>query len=130
MRNPRSAQQPQADSVTPQPPSEYYLPDVDIMETPNELIIIADMPGVTSEALEVTVNESILTVAGRVPMRVDAGEKTRHNEFARGDYYRQFRVPREFATGKIHAALNAGVVTIRIPRDERTQPRRIEIRSQ
>lgn len=114
----------------PQPPSEYFLPDVDVMETPNELLIVADMPGVTPETLDVTVNENILTIAGRVPMRVDAGEKTRHQEFVRGDYYRQFRVPREFATGKIHAALNGGVVTITIPRDERTRPRRIEIRAE
>ncbi len=120
----------QAMGQTPQPPGEYFLPDVDIMEAPNELTIIADMPGVSSEALDVTINDNILTLSGRVTMRIDSAQKTLHQEFSRGDYYRQFRIPREFAAGKVHASLNAGVVTVRIPRDERTRPRKIEIRAE
>jgi HSP20 family protein len=111
------------------PPSQdYYLPAVDALETQDELVLIADMPGVGAADLEVTVEEGILTMHGRVaPGTMDALEAVQR-EFVRGDYQRQFRIPRDFQTDKIEAALKAGVVTVRIPREERSKPRKIPIR--
>ena len=111
------------------PPSQdYYLPAVDALETQDELVLIADMPGVGAADLEVTVEEGILTMHGRVaPGTMDALEAVQR-EFVRGDYQRQFRIARDFQTDKIEAALKAGVVTVRIPREERSKPRKIPIR--
>lgn len=110
-------------------PAEYYVPGVDALETPDELVLVADMPGVAPENLEVTVEEGMLTLIGRAtPPPVEARE-TLQQEFVRGDYYRQFRTPRSFATDKIDASLKAGVVTIRIPREEQSKPRRIPVRT-
>ncbi len=109
-------------------PQEYFLPAVDITETPEELLLVADMPGVGPEDLEVTIEDGILTFSGHVPEADHEGSaQVVQREFLSGDYYRQFRVPREFATDRINASLKAGVVTIRIPRDEKSKPRRIAI---
>lgn len=109
-------------------PERYFLPAVDITETPEELVLVADMPGVGPENLEVTIEDGILTFSGHVPEADREGSAQMvQREFLSGDYYRQFRVPREFATERINASLKAGVVTIRIPRDEKSKPRRIAI---
>lgn len=109
-------------------PEKYFLPAVDITETPEELVLVADMPGVGPQDLEVTIEDGILTFSGHVAEadREEAAQVVQR-EFLSGDYYRQFRVPREFATDRINASLKAGVVTIRIPRDEKSKPRRIAI---
>lgn len=109
-------------------PQEYYLPAVDAFETPDELVLVADMPGVGPEGLEVTVEQGVLTLIGRMAPTVVTGRETLQQEFLRGDYYRQFRIPRDFMTDKIDASLKAGVVTIRIAREEKTKPRRIDVR--
>jgi len=110
------------------PPEKYFLPAVDVTETPEELLLVADMPGVAPEDLEVTIEDGILTFRGAVPEAgPEASAEMVQREFLSGDYYRQFRVPREFAAEEINASLKAGVVTIRIPRDEKSKPRRIAI---
>lgn len=116
------------EGARPSAPQEYYLPAVDAMETDEELVLIADMPGVGPESLEVTVEEGVLTLHGRVAPRTVETQETLQQEFVSGDYYRQFRLPREFAADKIDASLKAGVVTIRIPRDEKAKPRKIPVR--
>ena len=109
---------------------ERYLPAVDALETTDELVLIADMPGVTAENLDVTVEQGVLTLSGHVEPAPVESKEALQQEFLRGDYYRQFRLPREFSTDKMDASLKGGVVTIRIPREERSKPRRIEIRTE
>lgn len=107
---------------------KQYLPAVDAYETVDELVLVADMPGVTPESLEVTVEEGVLTLLGRVTAPAIEGERLIQREFVRGDYYRQFRIPRDFLADRIDAAMKAGVVTIRIPRAERTKSRKVDVR--
>jgi HSP20 family protein len=109
-------------------PQEYYLPAVDAMETRDELVLIADMPGTRPENLEVTVEDGILTLTGTMAAPGVESRDTLQREFLRGAYYRQFRVPREFAADRIDATLKAGVVTVRIPREEKSKPRKIPVK--
>lgn len=111
-------------------PQKFFLPAVDVLETRDELVLVADMPGVSPESLDVTVEEGILTIIGRVGPSVGESREAIQREFLRGDYYRQFRVPREFLTDRMDASLKAGVVTIRIPREERSKPRKIPVRAE
>ncbi len=111
-------------------PKEYFLPAVDAFETQDDLILIADMPGVDSGGLEVTVAEGVLTLSGKVASREEAGMETVQQEFLSGDYYRQFQIPRDFVADRVDASLKSGVVTIRIPRAERAKPKRIPVRSE
>lgn len=108
--------------------TDYYLPAVDAMETSEELVLIADMPGTRPEDLEVTVEDGVLTLTGAMAAPAAEGRETLQREFLRGTYYRQFRLPREFATDRIDATLKAGVVTVRIPREEKSKPRKIPVK--
>jgi HSP20 family protein len=95
------------------------------------LVLVADMPGVSPDHLEVTVEEGVLTLHGRIVAEEEPGSrKTLQREFLTGDYYRQFRLPRDFSAEEIGASLKGGVVTIRIARDERSKPRRIPVRAE
>lgn len=107
-----------------------FLPAVDAMETADELVLIADMPGVAADALDVTVEEGVLTLSGRVTPPAVENREMLQQEFLQGDYYRQFRIPRDFATDKIDASLTGGVVTVRIPRAEQSKPRKITVRAE
>lgn len=109
-------------------PQEYYLPAVDAMETRDELVLVADMPGTRPEDLEVTVEDGILTLTGAMAAPAPESRETLQREFLRGTYYRQFRVPREFAADRIDATLKSGVVTVRIPREEKSKPRKIPVK--
>ena len=111
-------------------PPKYFLPAVDVSESKDELLLVADMPGVAPEALEVTVEDGVLTFSGRIAPGPERGLETVHQEFLKGDYFRQFRLPREFLADKVEAVLKAGVVTIRVPRDERSKSRRIPVRAE
>jgi len=109
---------------------ERYLPAVDALETNDELVLIADIPGVTAETLEVTVEQGVLTLLGRVEPAPVESKEVLQQEFLQGDYYRQFRLPRDFSTDTIDASLKGGVVTIRIPREEKSRPRKITVRTE
>lgn len=116
------------EKTNPTATQEYYLPAVDAMETREELVLIADMPGTRPEDLEVTVEDGILTLMGAMTAPAIDGRETLQREFLRGTYYRQFRLPREFAADRIDATLKAGVVTVRIPREEKSKPRKIPVK--
>jgi HSP20 family protein len=109
-------------------PEKYFLPAVDVLESRDELVLMADMPGVSPENLEVTVEDGVLTFLGRVPPLSSETREVVQHEFLKGSYYRQFKVPRDFLSEKMEAALKGGVVTVRIPRDERSKPRKIQVR--
>ena len=69
-------------------PSRYQAPPVDIHETEHGLAVLADLPGVASDGIDVRVDNNILTIQGRVRRR-SKGE-ARQSEFTIQDYYRQF----------------------------------------
>ena len=72
-------------SRTPAVPEEYFLPPVDVMETADELVLTADMPGVSPEQLDVTVEEGVLTLHGRVSAEEEpASRKTVRSTSKRG----------------------------------------------
>lgn len=75
-----------------------------------------------------TVEDGVLTLVGRMAPQAVESREMLQREFVRGDYHRQFRLPRAFATDKINASMKGGVVTIRIPRDEKSKPRKIPIK--
>jgi HSP20 family protein len=107
--------------------SRFLTPAVDIFETEQGLCLIADMPGVEKEGISVRVDNGILTLEGRPA----ASENMPHallEEFQLMPYYRQFQLGEAFDTEKISATLTQGVLTVSIPKPEKTQPRQIEVR--
>jgi len=104
-----------------------FVPDVDIYETDEELVLVADMPGVKSADLDVTLEKNVLTISGRTGP-VDVGERSLvQAEYEPGDYYRAFTVSEEIDQKKIEASLKEGVLTVQLPKVKKARPKRIPI---
>lgn len=104
----------------------YIRPTVDIFETDENITLVADMPGVEKEHLNVNLERGILTVQGTVKP-VDRGERL-FREFSLASYYRQFQLPDVVDSGKTTAEFKDGVLTLTMPKSEAAKPKRIEIR--
>jgi len=103
----------------------YITPPVDIFETKDGLTVVADLPGVEQNALDVRVADGILTIQGKTA-RVAPGTPT-EREFELLNFYRQFELPEEIDSDKIAAELKHGVLTLRLPKKEKAKPRKVEI---
>lgn len=92
-------------------------PRVDVLETENEFLVLADMPGTNPEEVDVRFEQGELSVHGR--------RATRKDEFT--TYHRAFSVADTVAADQITAELKAGVLTIRLPKVEAVKPKKIAV---
>ncbi len=104
-----------------------FTPPIDIYETPDGLVLYADLPGVTRDGLDLQVQDNRLTLFGRVSRRDDADGNPVHCEFQVGDFLRSFILSDEVDHERISARLNNGLLRVELPRAARTKPRRIEV---
>jgi HSP20 family protein len=104
---------------------ETLLPAADIWETPEEIILKLDMPGVGKEDLEVKVEGDTLTIHGKV--KTDQPGDVLYAENRVGDYMREFSLSGDLDQNKISAAITAGVLTVKIAKAEKVKPRKIAI---
>lgn len=93
-------------------------PRVDVLETENEFLILADVPGVRPEDVDIRFEKGELAFHARRP----AGR-----EFEPTAYHRSFAVADSVAADKISADLKAGVLTVRLPKVEVVKPKRIAV---
>lgn len=107
-----------------------YSPSVDIVELENELLLLADVPGVRPEDLEISYEQGQLTLHARVRPRQDP-DRTEYlaREYGIGDFYRSFQVGEGIDAQKIEAELKDGVLTLHLPKAEAAKPRRIQVKS-
>ena len=103
------------------------LPRVDVLEDDAGITLLADLPGVPKEQLDLKVEGDTLTIEGHVaPQTPDALEPV-YAEVRVPRYRRSFTLSRELDASRVEANLKNGVLTLRIPKQEHAQPRRIEI---
>jgi HSP20 family molecular chaperone IbpA len=104
----------------------YVAPPVDIYETRDGLVVLADLPGVAKDALEVRVDHHVLTLRGHARHMVP-GELT-YREYELVNFFRQFELSDTVEQGRITADLQCGVLTLHLPKAEEATPRQIEVR--
>ena len=104
----------------------YVAPPVDIYETRDGLVVLADLPGVAQEALDVRVDNNVLTIRGHA-RHVVPGEVT-YREYELVNFFRQFELSDKVDQGRITADLKCGVLTLNLPKAEEAKPRQIEVR--
>ncbi len=103
------------------------MPLVDIFENDDEYMINTDLPGISADNLNVSLDRGELTVEGICPDEPDTSEAL-VREYRPRDYRRTFLVPDTIQADGISANLDDGVLTIRIPKAAAVKPRRIEIK--
>ncbi len=104
----------------------YFTPAVDVCETEKELMILADMPGVKPDGLDVELKEGVLSIQGKVSEAPQTGENL-VTEYRKGSYFRSFRVTESVDASKIAASLSNGVLKVILPKHEKEKPRKIQI---
>ena len=104
-------------------------PPIDIFETDDGLMLRADLPGVTSENLELQVQDNRLTLFGRVTAELPEGATLLHQEYHQGDFLRSFILSDDVDHDRISAKLTNGVLEVSLPKVPRAQPRKISIQT-
>ncbi len=109
-------------------PEQRWRPRVDIVEDEHEFRIHADLPGVTKDSIEITLEDGVLVLSGERPaMESKEGETVYRSERMTGQFKRRFNVRDSIKSDSIHANFDNGVLTIRLPKPEESKPRKIEI---
>jgi HSP20 family molecular chaperone IbpA len=104
-------------------------PRADIQETKDSLILVSDMPGVTNEGLEISLERNTLTITGQVTSRDEAGLKALHTEFRPALYRRSFVLSDAVDRERIEATIKDGVLKVVLPKSDNLKPRKIAVRS-
>ncbi|MGC8493213.1 MAG: Hsp20/alpha crystallin family protein [Syntrophobacteraceae bacterium] len=105
-----------------------FVPAVDIYESENALTLVADMPGVPIDKIDIDLDSDQLTIRGAVPQQEEKG-KVIFREFTVGDYYRQFTLSSDIDRSKIQASIKDGVLKLVLPKAEAAKPRKITVQS-
>jgi HSP20 family molecular chaperone IbpA len=108
-------------------PSPTIAPRVDIYETDETFVLLADMPGVAPDGLEIVAERDTLTIRGRVNRPERPPE---YSEFDLADYYRVFTLTEDLEMDDTPATLNDGVLRLEIRKSKRVQPRTIPVRTE
>lgn len=104
-----------------------YVPDVDIREDSERIVLTADMPGVDQRSTSVTVEHNVLTIEGEASVEKPAGYELVGQEHGHGRYRRSFTLSHAVDTAAIKAKVQHGVLEITIPKREEVKKRKIEI---
>ena len=108
-------------------PGAYFQPSVDIFETPDELVVVADMPGVPPDGVDVDLDGHELSIEGRVRTEDYEGLKPLHVEYGVGGFYRKFTLGESVDREAIKAQMKNGVLVLKLPKAERARARRIAV---
>lgn len=110
-------------------PGPVFTPAVDIFETEKEMTLLADLPGVKSDELNIDLRDNVLTLTGDVTPWEGAEEEDLLIEYEIGRYFRQFTVSEVIDQDKIDAQLNEGVLRLTLPKVEKATPRKISVKA-
>jgi HSP20 family protein len=110
-------------------PEPALAPPVDVIEDASGITLYADLPGVPRDRLDIRVEGDQLSIEGEMQLPMSDGLEGTHAEITLPRYRRVFNLSRELDSEKIAADLRDGVLTLRIPKAEHAQPRRISVQA-
>ena len=105
-----------------------WVPAVDVREDENRFVIRADLPGVDTKDIDVTMENGMLTIRGQREEEKDASGNGWHRvERVSGSFYRRFSLPDTADADQINATTHNGVLEVTIPKHARVKPRKISV---
>jgi len=108
---------------------KVFIPRVDICETKDAIILLADMPGVDERSIDITLEKNVLTLLGRVEPETHEGYRAGYVDYDAGDYERAFTLSDEIDRDRIDAAVKNGVLRLTLPKAEPVKLRKINVKS-
>jgi len=109
---------------------KVYVPKVDIYETKDAMVLIADMPSVDNQSVDITLEKNVLTITGNVESTSYEGKTLAYAEYDTGDYQRAFTISDEVDQDRIEAMVENGVLRLTLPKIEKAKIRKIAIKAE
>ena len=109
-------------------PARIFLPTADIYETQDALTVTLEMPGVEKDKVEVSVEDGVLKVEGRLDFAKYQGLQPLYTEYNVGNYSRSFRLSGKIDQSSISAELKDGVLSLVLPKVQEAKPRTIQVK--
>jgi len=109
-------------------PARVFMPNADIYEDEDALTVVLEMPGVDKGNVEVSVEDGVLNVGGRLDFSKYQGLQPLYTEYNIGHYSRSFSLSNKIAQNKIAAEMKDGVLLLKLPKIEEAKPRTIQIK--
>lgn len=107
-----------------------YVPDTDIYETEDAVVVVADMPGVDEKHVDVDLENRTLTINGHQVPETFAGFELAYAGYRPGNYRRSFKLSEDVDVEGITARIKDGVLRIRLPKAKELQPRKIPVEAE
>jgi HSP20 family molecular chaperone IbpA len=109
-------------------PARVFLPNADIYETPNELRVVLEMPGIEKNNVAINLEDDVLHVEGRLDLSKYSGLQPLYTEYNVGHYARSFQLSSKIDQSKIAAEMKNGVLSLTLPKMEQAKPRTIQVK--
>jgi HSP20 family protein len=113
--------------VEPTRARKVYTPAVDIIERSDDIVVIADMPGVDEKSVDITLEKNMLSIYGRVEPVMPEQHRLAASEYGIGDYQRVFTIADTVDRSRIQATVKNGVLRLVLPKAEEVRTRKIEV---
>ncbi|MBD3184280.1 Hsp20 family protein [Candidatus Poribacteria bacterium] len=105
-----------------------WAPTIDIAETENEIVVTAELPGITQDDVDITITEDALILKGEKKEEKEVKEKNYHRiERSYGSFQRSVALPAGVVADKAKASYKDGVLHVNIPKSEEAKPKQIKI---
>ena len=106
-----------------------WMPNLDLSETKNEIIVKAEVPGLDHKDIDISLSEGVLTIKGEKRQEKEEKDSNYHLvERSYGSFTRLVRLPKEVKSDKISASYKDGVLKITLPKSEEAKKKEIKIR--
>lgn len=106
-----------------------WMPAVDLKEKENQFVLLADMPGMAKEDMDIHVENNVLTIQGERRFEQEAEKQSYHRvERAYGKFVRSFALPTRVQADAISASYKDGILEVMIPKAEESKPKKIAIK--
>ena len=106
-----------------------WIPPVDVFETPESIVLKADLPEVNKDEVDISIENNTLTIKGERKMEEAVKEKNFYRmERSYGSFSRSFTLPPTVAGDKAEASFHDGVLTLTLPKREESKPRQIKVK--
>ena len=104
---------------------------IDVSETEDNYVVVADLPGLTAEDINVNFHDGVLSISGEVEKKtVNENDRVLVRERSYGQFNRRINLPSSVDADHIEASYDEGVLTLTLPKAESAKPRQIEIKQQ
>jgi HSP20 family molecular chaperone IbpA len=109
---------------------KVYTPAVDIVERKDDILLIADMPGVDEHSVDITLEKNVLTISGAVEDDFPREHRLALAEYGVGDFQRTFTLSDEVDSERIQATVSNGVLKLVLPKAEAVKTRKIAVKAE